>query len=325
MNLLPLFELERDGISEISVFGEIASSRSPKERWQNSQTRKAFPARSLLKPFQVLASGILGEKESNPWWHVALGSISNEEDQNKQLRQWIQGNELEDLAKGLQLSPSFPMDDRYRILLKEQGANPEVVFHTCFSKHLAILKACKRNQWSTKDYLSETHPFHLELIKILQGLLKPARNTLQFVQDGCRLPSPVLFLDEINRASNDLIGASLQLILDGRLNEHQLPPGTMIVAAINPDDGNYSVNSLDPAMMDRMVVCEVEADAHSWLRYAKSYGVNDKVVEFITKSTKYIHHTPKDGGKGTSPRSWTRLSKYLNYCEENKQNQVIST
>jgi alkaline phosphatase D len=129
----------------------------------------------------------------------------------------------------------------------------------------------------------------------------------------------VLFLDEINRASNDLIGASLQLILDGRLNEHQLPPGTMIVAAINPDDGNYSVNSLDPAMMDRMVVCEVEADAQSWLRYAKANGVNDKVVEFITKSTKYIHHTPKDGGKGTSPRSWTRLSKYLNYCEENKQ------
>jgi alkaline phosphatase D len=125
----------------------------------------------------------------------------------------------------------------------------------------------------------------------------------------------VLFLDEINRASNDLIGASLQLVLDGRLNEHQLPSGTMIVAAINPDDGNYSVNSLDAAMMDRMVVCEVEADSASWLRYAKANGVNEKVTEFISKHTKYIHHTPKDGGKGTSPRSWTRLSKYLNYCE----------
>lgn len=128
----------------------------------------------------------------------------------------------------------------------------------------------------------------------------------------------VLLIDEINRGANDVIGACLQLILDRRLNEHQLPLGTFLVAAINPDDGNYNVNSLDPAMLDRLVVCNIEADAPAWLKYAKNANVNSTVIDFITKSPKYLHHTPKDGGKGTSPRSWTRLSKYINYCETNK-------
>lgn len=128
----------------------------------------------------------------------------------------------------------------------------------------------------------------------------------------------VLFLDELNRAANDVIGASLQLILDRRLNEHQLPLDTFLVAAINPDDGDYNVNTLDPAMLDRLIVCRIEADAAAWLKYAKASNVNPTIIDFITKTPKYLHHTPKDGGKGTSPRSWTRLSKYINYCETNK-------
>ena len=133
----------------------------------------------------------------------------------------------------------------------------------------------------------------------------------------------ILFLDELNRAANDVIGASLQLILDRRLNEHQLPLDTFLVAAINPDDGDYNVNTLDPAMLDRLIVCNIEADSSAWLKYAKSSDVNSVIIDFITKNPKYLHHTPKNGGKGTSPRSWTRLSKYLNYVEST--NGTINT
>lgn len=133
----------------------------------------------------------------------------------------------------------------------------------------------------------------------------------------------VLLLDEINRAQPDVIGASLQLVLDKRLNEHQLPLDTFIVTAINPDNGAYNVNSLDPAMLDRMVVCDIEADAPSWVSWASKSGVNQKVIDFIIKSPNKLHAVPADQSKGSSPRSWTRLAQYITAMEA--ANKPIST
>ncbi|TQV62846.1 MAG: hypothetical protein FNT15_05585 [Sulfurovum sp.] len=129
----------------------------------------------------------------------------------------------------------------------------------------------------------------------------------------------ILFLDELNRASASVLGASLQLLLDKRLNEHVLPVDTFIVTAINPEDADYHVQSLDPAVLDRLVVCDVEADPVAWVRWAKKAVVNEKVVDFILKNPNKIHTTSGNGGKGTSPRSWTRLAKYLDFIEVNKR------
>ena len=128
----------------------------------------------------------------------------------------------------------------------------------------------------------------------------------------------VLLLDELNRAPASVLGASLQLILDKRLNDHVLPPGTLLVAAINPEDGDYNVNSLDPAVLDRLVICDLEADALAWIEWAKG-KINPIVVDFIIKNPGKIHLTPKNGGKGASPRSWTRLATYIDFIQSNEQ------
>jgi len=223
MKTNPLFELKREGVCEIAVHGDISVSRSAQENWGSNEVRTAFPARSLLKPFQVLATGIFKEQDKNPWWHVALGSISSKEEQIEKLKHWTETPELKSLVTKLQLPPSFPMDERYRTLLKEQGKEPEVIFHTCFSKHLAILEACKRYQWSDGNYLSEAHPFHGELEKTLMEFLKPVRKSFQFVKDGCGLPSPVLFVDELAELFRVLACGSysreLKMIRDQMLSE----------------------------------------------------------------------------------------------------------
>lgn len=126
----------------------------------------------------------------------------------------------------------------------------------------------------------------------------------------------LLLLDEFNRAPQDILNASLQLILDHRLHSHELPivddKETLIVAAINPADGDYTVNEFDPALLDRFVDCDVELDYKSWRTWAKSNKVNDIVIDFLNENQKKFHFTPEDGSKGASPRSWTRLSNYIN-------------
>lgn len=134
----------------------------------------------------------------------------------------------------------------------------------------------------------------------------------------------LVFLDEFNRAPSDILNASLQLILDHRLHSHLLPvirgQETLLVAAINPADGDYTVQEFDPALLDRFVTCEVTPDLSSWLKWAKSNNVNKIVTEFLIDNQNKFHFTPKDGSKGASPRSWTRLAGYIDHIDATPKN-----
>lgn len=133
----------------------------------------------------------------------------------------------------------------------------------------------------------------------------------------------VLFLDEFNRANADILNASLQLILEHRLHSHILPvvdgQETLIVAAINPADGDYSVLEFDPALLDRFVEIEAIADFKSWLVWAKAKKLNKIVIDFLIDNQSKFHFVPKDGSKGASPRSWTRLAKYVDELQAGKR------
>ncbi len=92
----------------------------------------------------------------------------------------------------------------------------------------------------------------------------------------------IIFLDELNRAPTDVRQAVFQLVLDRRLHTHKLPDGWFVHAAINPDNGNYQVETLDPAMMRRFCTLEVTPDADTWLAWAKSSGkISNDISEFI--------------------------------------------
>ncbi len=130
--------------------------------------------------------------------------------------------------------------------------------------------------------------------------------------------TPVLFLDELNRANVDTLNASLQLVLERKLHAHHLPftqgKPTMVIAAINPtddDSNNYTVNELDPALLDRFLLIEVEADLQAWLKWARSEKINQIIIDFLIEYPDRLHWTPKDGGMGTTPRSWAKLAGFI--------------
>lgn len=92
----------------------------------------------------------------------------------------------------------------------------------------------------------------------------------------------ILFLDELNRAPTDVRQAVFQLVLDRRIHTHKLPDGWFVHAAINPDNGNYQVETLDPAMLRRFCVLEVTPDVDVWLSWAKGAGkIDNNLSEFV--------------------------------------------
>lgn len=137
----------------------------------------------------------------------------------------------------------------------------------------------------------------------------------------------VLFLDELNRAPLDVRQSALQLVLEGKIHEHELPVvdghKTLIVSAINPA-GDYQVDELDEALLDRFVHAEVEADVEAWLAYAKKKELNHVVRDFIAEFPDRLHWSPADGGVGSSPRSWTKLAKFMDVVDQVDKSVVFS-
>lgn len=100
----------------------------------------------------------------------------------------------------------------------------------------------------------------------------------------------VVFLDELNRAPNDVRQAVFQLVLDRKLHTHKLPDGWYVHAAVNPDNGNYQVESLDPAMLRRFINIVVTPDVDVWMAWAKGQGKIDGVLtEFVNSNRQLLY------------------------------------
>lgn len=125
----------------------------------------------------------------------------------------------------------------------------------------------------------------------------------------------VLFLDEMNRARQEVEQASFQLILDRNINGHFLHPDTRIIAAINTGF-NYKVEPMDPALKDRFAVVRLEPSKAAWLKWAKeSPNVHHAIVSFIRENEQMLEvetgTTPDPNRITPSRRSWERCSRAL--------------
>jgi len=60
----------------------------------------------------------------------------------------------------------------------------------------------------------------------------------------------ILFLDELNRATDEIQQGAFQIVLGRELNGHKLHPETRVYVAVN-HGAEYNVNDMDPALLDR--------------------------------------------------------------------------
>ncbi len=98
----------------------------------------------------------------------------------------------------------------------------------------------------------------------------------------------ILFLDELNRAPVDVRQAVFQLVSEWRLHTHELPAGWSIVSAINPEGGDYQVETLDIAMLRRFCQVKVEPSVPEWAKWAERSGLHKEIVGFVRANGKLL-------------------------------------
>ncbi len=113
----------------------------------------------------------------------------------------------------------------------------------------------------------------------------------------------MLVLEELNRCDRSVRQPCLQLLTTRRLNDYRLPEGCFLTACVNPDDGTYEVDPLDPALASRFVRLRVEAEVKSWLAWARAHAVYPGVVRFVEKFPQAFDRAP--------PRTWTHAARLI--------------
>ena len=120
----------------------------------------------------------------------------------------------------------------------------------------------------------------------------------------------ILFFDELNRASKDVLQAVFEICLDRRLDGEKLPDGWRVVSAINADD-DYDVVELDPALLDRWFVIDFDPTPKEWISWARASKVHPAVVEFVDRNHNLLDPpvgNMESGRTYPSRRSWVQLS-----------------
>jgi hypothetical protein len=131
-------------------------------------------------------------------------------------------------------------------------------------------------------------------------------------QDG----AGILLLEELNRAERYIQQPALQLLTARTLHEYRLPEGWVCFAAVNPQDGDYQVTALDPALRARFLQLRVRADRPSWLSWALLAGVHPAVIAVAQAHDRVLDDV--------SPRTWVYVSQLLGALRpEDTRNPVM--
>jgi len=133
----------------------------------------------------------------------------------------------------------------------------------------------------------------------------------------------ILFIDEINRGQDDVLNAIFELIYDRSLHSYKLPDGWGIIAAGNPSNSSFSVNSFidDDAFKDRFCHIFLEFDdkyKNSWINYMLDVNVQESIIHKITNFCMLDDaHLCDDSYENDfvvkpSPRSWEFVARIEN-------------
>jgi ATPase family associated with various cellular activities (AAA) len=125
--------------------------------------------------------------------------------------------------------------------------------------------------------------------------------------------SGVLFLDELAQAAPLVQGACLQLTLDRRVGEYELPDGWTVVAASNRAEDRAGTHRLITPLLNRFVHLDLHVSAEDWQAWAAAHQVAPEVRAFLQYRPGLLaHYDPAANSRAfPTPRSWQFVSDVL--------------
>jgi hypothetical protein len=123
----------------------------------------------------------------------------------------------------------------------------------------------------------------------------------------------VLFLDELAQAAPLVQAACLQLTLDRRVGEYELPDGWSVVAASNRAEDRAGTHRLISPLLNRFVHLDLDVSNEDWQQWAVTNQVAPEVRAFLQYRPGLLFQFDPAANPRSfpTPRSWQFVSDVL--------------
>jgi len=162
----------------------------------------------------------------------------------------------------------------------------------------------------------------------LRGLPKIARGRAEWCPPAFlpRAGRGLLFLDELAQAPPLVQAACLQLVLDRRLGEYELPAGWAVIAASNRAGDRAGGHRVIAPLLNRFVHLDLEVAADDWQEWAAAAGIAPEVRAFLRfRPALLFRFDPAAEARAfATPRSWHFVSDVLAKTPEELVGPVVA-
>ncbi|BCH33190.1 ATPase [Mesorhizobium sp. L-8-10] len=125
-----------------------------------------------------------------------------------------------------------------------------------------------------------------------------------------------IFFDEMDRAAAAVLNAALQIVLDRKAGELQLPKSVRIIAAGNGSTDRVGTNKISSALANRFTHIYMKPDAETLARYYMASGAPAVLPAFLRYRPNLVHGEAIQGEHGSpSSRAWSTVADYLDLSD----------
>ncbi len=144
----------------------------------------------------------------------------------------------------------------------------------------------------------------------------------------------ILFFDELNRATRDVQQAVFEVVHDHSMHGRKLPPGWMVVSAINGNSEIYTTTRMEPALLSRFFLIEFKPTFKEWFDWGKrDNNIHHIILDFLRKTPSLLDPTEqqlqeavvKGIVKLQDRRSWHKFSQTIQKMENDFSNGKLLT
>jgi hypothetical protein len=172
-------------------------------------------------------------------------------------------------------------------------------------EYRVVNKNSGKNFWVAADVLDKVNKDRFNITsESRMGYAKPAW-VPQFNERGA-----ILLLDDYARSSQMLIQATMELINTGKYMSWSLPKYTTVVLTANPDNGEFNVQTLDPAQKTRFVNYELQFNIDDWARWAEAANIDSRAINFALSYNNELFK-PNNNVTLATPRGYVTFCKSI--------------
>lgn len=160
-------------------------------------------------------------------------------------------------------------------------------------------------QWVSADLLKNMNCDYLTTNDSRMNYAVPAWVPREFNPNGT-----MLVLDDFSRANSMILQAVMEIINTGSYVSWNLPKYTSICLTSNPDNGSYTVVSLDDAVKSRMITFNGKFDIQEWARWAEMFGIDGRAINFAMMYNTELFE-PKNNVLLANARNYTTFCRAI--------------